>query len=374
MQLIILPFINAELNVEVYGLVVVVLAALNTVPSIIGNSLCNARQLLEGEYRTKCQTGDFWAINCALGFISFVSVVSFCLTIELNLAECILIGITAILMQTYNYALVFFRIKIDFCRILWSGICLSLGLLLGLAAFLLTRLWPIIFFSEYLIACIYLLINTPLVREPLRITSLFRRSLTTELALLVSLFFSALVTYGDRLLLFPILGATAVSVFYISSLIGKLLVMVMSPISTVLLSYLTRKSAYDFSLKKLISLFLIGFIFWAVTVILSPYILGILYPNECGNALTYVPLITVSAIAQSLCSIINPVLLRFFSPKWQVLTNLLSFSAMLILGLLITPCCGLWGFCIACVMGSVLKLFAIVILVIRRNNNVKYYT
>ena len=66
LQLIILPFINAELNVEVYGLVVVVLAALNTVPSIIGNSLCNARQLLEGEYRTKCQTGDFWAIVTAL--------------------------------------------------------------------------------------------------------------------------------------------------------------------------------------------------------------------------------------------------------------------------------------------------------------------
>ena len=54
------------------------------------------------------------------------------------------------------------------------------------------------------------------------------------------------ITYMDRIIILPILGAAAVSTYTVASIVGKMMGMVMLPIAGVMLSYYSQKG---FSLK-----------------------------------------------------------------------------------------------------------------------------
>lgn len=376
LQIIVLPFINSIVGVNQYGLAISSLAVLNSVSAVVGNSLCNVRQLMEGEYRSQQLRGDFSALNIIFGAGTTAIAVIFCASIGLTAIECALIAVLSLFMQLYNYALVFFRIDLDFHRALIASAIQSIGLLLGTVGVYFSGLWMLALLLGYGASLIYIGLSTPLLKEPIRFTPLSRKTIRVEMALLGALLLSALVTYGDRLILLPLLGAATVSVFYISSLVGKMLVMVISPMSTVLLSYLARQDSYERSeIKARIALSgLLGILFWIATIIVAPPVLGVLYPNEYVEALRYVPLITLSSIAQAICSVMNPLIMRFFSSKWQLITNAISFLVLLVTCFPLVSYWGLFGFCIACVASSCLRLFMILALLLKGDGDGEFRT
>lgn len=376
LQLIILPMVNAVIGNDSYGLVVSLIAVLNAAPVAMGNSLCNARQLLEGSYLKRKVAGDFnllLVLICTAGFIVSFSCASMC---GYGWFDAGLLGICGIVMAVYNYQIVAYRLDLNYGGMLVANALVAAVMLGGMALFFVAGCWQLIFIAGYAAGSVYVACRTNVMRGGIGRSSLWSKTCKVEGALLFSLVLAGLVNYGDRLILLPLQGSVAVSIYYIASLVGKLLVMVISPMSTVILSYVVRTDAVDkkstFKLLGISSV--IGLAFWGLTLVLAPPILGILYPNEVSQALVYVPLVTVISVIQAQCSLLNPTIMRFYSAKWQVLCNALALGVLLIAGPLLSGAFGLMGFCVACLASTLSKLLLICLLVLLSKSNSSYDT
>lgn len=374
LQLGILPVVNSVVGNSSYGFIVSLVAVLNAVPVAMGNSLCNTRQLLEGTYLKQQIKGDF---NLLLVMISAAGIIiSFCCASIFGFGwfDAMLLGACGGLMAVYNYQIVVFRLDLDYRGMLAANTLVAAAMLVGMALFLTTGCWQLVFVLGYAAGSVYVACKTNVMRGGVGRSPLWNDACKVEGALLFSLLLSGLVNYGDRLILLPLQGSVAVSIFYIASLVGKLLVMVISPMSTVVLSYVIRTDAVDkestFKLLGISSV--IGLAFWMLTIALAPVVLGVLYPNEVDQAVLYVPLVTAVSVLQAQCSLLNPTIMRFYSAKWQVLCNALALGVLLIGGFLLSDAFGLMGFCAACLLSTFSKLLMICVLVFIVNSNSSY--
>lgn len=376
MQLFILPAVNSIVGSEAYGLIVSMIALINTVPVAIGNSLCNTRQLLEGTYRKQGLLGDF---NLLLIVFSVAgSLVTLCVSLSYGygLLDTLLICLSGVFMLLFNYLVVEYRLTLNFQGVVIANAVATVGTVVGAILFFAVGIWQLILIIGYLFGSLYISVRTKVLEGGLRKTPLWKKTCKLEITLLFSLVFLGLVNYGDRLILLPLQGSSAVSIYYIASLVGKLLVTVIAPMSTVILSYAARSE--KLSRRKTIGLLCvsltIGIIFWIVTIIFAPYVIEFLYPNEAVEAVKYVPIVTAVAVIQSLCSVLNPTLLRFYSAKWQIVSNALAFTMLSVLGTVLSSSLGLIGFCMGCFIAMLFKLALILFLILAAKSTALYET
>lgn len=69
---------------------------------------------------------------------------------------------------------------------------------------------------------------------------MFKGTLIESTTLFIAGLISRLINYADKLLIYPVLGGEEVAVYYAASIIGKMISMLISPISNVVLSYLAK--------------------------------------------------------------------------------------------------------------------------------------
>lgn len=376
LQLIVLPVVNSVIGSDSYGLAVSLIAVLNAVPVAMGNSLCNARLLLEGTYLKRKVLGDFNPLLLLICGVSFI--VSFVCSVVCGYGwfDACMTGIAGVLMAAYNYQIVAYRLNLDYRGMLVSNALVAAAMLIGMALFLVSDRWQMVLIIGYAAGVAYIAEKTSVMDGGFGKTCLWSETCKAEGALLFSLVLSGLVNYGDRLVLLPLQGGSAVSIYYIASLVGKLLVMVVSPMSTVVLSYVIRSSELKrrSSLKLLGISSVIGLAFWLLTIVLAPPILTFLYPNEAKWAVAFVPIVTGVSVLQAQCSLLNPTLMRFYSAKWQVFGNALALIVLLAGGLYLSDAFGLMGFCLACFISILSKLLLTCALILLVKSSSSYET
>ena len=128
----------------------------------------------------------------------------------------------------------------------------------------------------------------------------------------------------DRLLILTFLNGTAVTVFYVASLLGKTLSMLTGPINSVIISYLIR---YRGELTKRSYLKVFGYVSavsagaFALCMVVAPFIIRLLYPTVYAATM---PILWVAILGQVLffaSDILMTILLRFYGEKYQLYIN-----------------------------------------------------
>src|SRR5699024_4432948 len=119
--------------------------------------------------------------------------------------------------------------------------------------------------------------------------------------------------YADRLVLFPLMGPSAVTIYYTATLSGKLITKVTTPLTTVMLSYLVKMK--NFRLKLFLYLILltsiIGVFGYFVTVWLSKPMLYILYPQWAEQSLKLIYVSTATIVFEVFSLIIISFIFMF---------------------------------------------------------------
>ena len=363
-QLVILPIVNTKTSQATYGSVIVYWSILNAVPVMVGNAICNARLLLDREYSKKNTSGDFNIILIifAVAASCFMAVIARIL--ECGTEEMIFLVATACAMVLYNYAIVFFRIEINYKRMLVSNVCMTVGYVIGLGLFLLGLSWATVFFLGQVCALGYLIWITPWRRESFCKTSLIKKCIGVTISLMIALLLAGLATYSDRLVLAPLAGNAVLAVYYIATLVGKLVVMAVGPCSSVLLSYMVKRdSISEVPVKKYLIVFvLMGSVFWVFACVVASPVLSLLYPDQANEALAYVPICTAASVFISGCSMFNALLMRFRDSRWQVMTNGTYFATICVLTPLFFAYAGLLGYCFAVLLSALVKFILILLL------------
>ncbi len=363
-QLIIYPAIAEKLGNVQYGLMITMVSLFNLVSQPYGNVLNNIRLLQNKEYNDNCIVGDF-NILLVIGLVlnSIVMIVGTIYYEGVFSYVSVLLSVTiSTLNLVREYLIVAFRIILNYKLILLNNIILVFGYLIGFLLFNVIGYWQLIYLCGYILSLIYIIKNSNLIMEKFKITYLFKKTAYKSMVLFISLFMGTFVIYADKLIIYPLLGPATVSVYYSSTILGKIISMGIVPISGVFLSYLPNIKNINLPhfLKILSFTVVSGVIGYFFCIVISKPLLLLLYPNWAYESLELINITSATAIIGVVCAVINPIILRFNNVNWQMVISLTEIVSYFSFTILLYNLYGLKGFCLGFLFTNILKLLTLI--------------
>lgn len=366
LQLIILPSLAGFMSDEKYGLLVTILALLNVVPSTMGNALNNIRLICGGHESDNGTLPDYNVLLISLAVINLliVGIFSYFYENSVTVISMLLTLITSVLWLMREYYIVAFRIQINYFNIVLCNIMLGIGYCVGFVVFLFIHHWQFIYILGYLISLIFICAKCNLWKEPFQISANFNTITRQTILLIGSNILTRITIYADKMLIFPILGGAMVSVYYAATLFGKIVSLAITPVSSVMLSYLAKeKQKNDKDFKTVfISSSIVCILGYVVCLLISRPILYLIYPQYVEKAMNYIVWTTGTVVLTALISVLNPFVLKFVDMKWQIIINGVYAIVYVVLSMSFLYILGLTGFCIGTLISSLAKLIFILII------------
>ena len=236
---------------------------------------------------------------------------------------------------------------------------MGIGYFSGYSIYKLTGLWQYIYIFGYGFGGIFCgIIIGKFYKEPVKSTSLFKKTNKQILELSSSSFIKQLITYADRLILYPILGGELVAIYYAATLVGKIVSLFTNPLNSLLLSYISKpqNGIRKYLIKILIFSSGICFLLYWLCFLLSKPILLILYPQYCNAAMSIIHITLLSAMIEVVICIITPFTLKVFNTSLQVIVSIISTLVYFIAMFALLKTYKLIGFSIAVLLSSITKI------------------
>lgn len=360
LQLILLPLLGQQLpNENEYGLIITLIGVMSVATQTFG-PLNNVRLLLNQEYADTKECGDFNILLVLFAFAGALCTVigSAIFFTSLNVIHIMLLSMATALNVINGYLLVAFRLEINYVRIFIGNTALCVGYFIGYGLFLISGYWEWIYVIAPLFSILYVIKHSRLIAEPFRFTPLLKKTFRQSLVLILAGCLGSLLSYIDRLVLFPLIGGAALSVYYASTILGKAISMGITPIAGVMLSYfagMKRISRRNITLA-IGTAGVVGAVGYLVCIVISPMLLKMLYPQWAEEALKLIAITSLTAVVEMVCSVASPIILKFRDIRWQI--AIYSFYLVVYVGISL---CGLRfydliGFCVGALLSTFLKL------------------
>lgn len=240
LQVILYPILNKYFGGSITGTVLYYMGLVYVFPQAIGTALCNTR--LISRKTMDSTNGDYTKIllaSCAVcGAICFY----FGYKEEKDLLFSVLFAILTVIYAVRMYALVEFRLSKDFKGYFIYHLIISIGYLIGLGLYFMVHYWLIIFFVGEIFGLLYSFVKGNVFKHEPPIGS-FRKNLKDYLLLIFSILLRDGVNQYDKVVIFTILSSGLVAQYNAVSLIGKSLQMLINPVNTLIIAYLSVKGA-----------------------------------------------------------------------------------------------------------------------------------
>lgn len=348
-QFCVYPAWSARLGSEAYGNVIYLMSLLNIWAVAMGGA-ANYTLVVQHKTNQGCAAFCNWCMACgslaAAVYGLIVAVIS-----GLSGAERLLFAALAVATMWRYYADVEYRLSLNFKRYFCYYLAVTCGYALGVGLFMATGLWPIALLPGELAGCMFVCLRGSLLRQGLsRRGADFRKIAKMLIALLCSNLAANLIFNADRLLLRLLLDGTAVTAYYLASLLGKTASLITTPLNSVLISHLMQ---YEGKLngKFLGGLTALSGIAIAagtgLCTLASHILIPVLYPTDYVVCAPYFFIGNLAQVLYFVGSILMVVLLRFAKARNQVYINAVYSMAFLLLCIPGTLYGGFEGFCIA---------------------------
>ncbi len=317
---------------------------------------------MHSEYEKWGLVGDFNILAIITSFLAGILVIPVMFLFpDIALLDKIFLVPYVILATINLYFTVYYSITLRFKDGLYQAIVASIGLLIGIPITWVLHSWVVCYLSSAIFGFVFLVWRTDIVRESLKKTLLFKITLNKYYLLMVATIFSGGIVYLDRFILYPMIGASAVTMYITASYFGKSISVLAQPASNVMLSYFSQGN-FNFSMKKYYLINLLIIVSFSVFVLIALFfgksITQLLFPKLVESASPYIFIANLSAGVSALTQLIKPVALRFAETKWQTIIQFLYILIYLIFGVLSLHFWGLIGFCYSVLIVNVLQFGA----------------
>lgn len=371
-QFIIYPLMAKKLGAEANGHFLAVIALNYFVINLTASVLVNVRLLKNKDYEQRHIKGDFNLLLLIFSIINTFIIVGgsiFYAGGVVSVQDIVLSLIVMLLFVYHDYILVQYRVELRFREILINNILLCVGYVIGLALlYFVLPCWQIVFIVPYFMTMVYDYMHTDYIKEPLRKTELFGETGKKYLVLLGSSLLASVVTYGDRLILYPLMDGTSVSVFSSAQLVGKMLQMISTPISSFLLAYLVKSKAETFKISGKYIAAAVGcaVVLYLGSLVVSSPLIHFLYADWADQSMRYVPLTAANGVLHMVSVLLNVFVLRYCSSKVQVVKSGLYLVTYMLFSFTFLSIWGLGGFCLGNILASVSELILLSVVLLRK--------
>ena len=360
LQLIVYPIVARTIDADAYGRMQSLISVIFLISGTIGGALSTTRLIHQYDYQENGQTGDFSVLNMvSLAVVAIVTPIVISIYLgSIDSYELLLITLISIFNYSELYFEVGLRLQLNYRKIFINKLIGAVGYLIGFEIFQWLTDWHFIFICAYLLQTVYCIWQTDIVREPLQKTEVFRCTARSYGNLTLASAFNKSLTYFDKLLLYPLLGGEAVSVYYAANIFGKLVLQVLEPITNVVLSYLSKEKKVSRSVWTLTLQIGGGFctVMYVFCLLVSRFVLNILYPQFVDEAMKLIPIATLSLCVSSFVNIIHPLALKSIRTNRQIAISGGGLLCYIALALTLYKPYGLVGCCIALLASYCVKL------------------
>lgn len=359
-QVVVFPLYARKFGEVGYGELQYLMAYVNILTVSVGSAANYARMTASRDVREK-NGGDyvlFLLLISLLGFPFTLLVRRFGgVTIDTPTYICYYLLFVA--MAFRYYADVAYKMFLRYRRYFFYYLVIGAGYVLGACLVWQTGIWPLgLLLGETLGVLYAFATERTLWHRTLSPSPLWRKTFRAVLLLFAAEGVANLILNADRILLKLMLGASAVTVYYLATLVGKTMSLVAVPFNGVLIGYLTR---YEGRLTRRIMravawgsavLVLLG----TLAAVLGGYlVLLILYSAELAAVRGYLWWGSLAQVLYFATGMIMVVLIRFTKKSYQVYINAIFGVCFLGLGIPATYALGLWGFAVAMVAAAAIR-------------------
>lgn len=373
-KVLVIPILASILTQEQFGSMMTLVGIESIISLVIGNSLYSVRLISNSYYKKNEQYGDFSFIAIIGILISgLLAIPLLFLFSELTSLDKGLLIPYVMLGTALSYYTVYYAVNMRFKEGLIYSIVAVIGLLIGLLFSSFTNSWIICYISSYCVSLSWIAITTPIIKEKVVVTKFFRMTIRKYSLVGIATLLSSALVYIDRLVLYPMIGASTVATYIAASYFGKSISIIVSPISSVMLSYYSQDS-YKMDLKKLFAMNLvsIGALLMIVVLIatIGDVITKLFFPTLIEAATPYIFVASFSSGIAAITQLIIPIALKYAKLQWQTFLQLFYALIYLLGGVYLLSEYGLFAFCM---LVLVLNVFLFIMYDIVCYISIKYY-
>ena len=364
------PWMNRTLGDAAFGDYVVYYGYICIFSYSCGEALNHIRVLNQETDRERAK--DYRWIITVEALISILILFCFGRIVEqMGVGEGILFGVTSAALMLRLYSECVFRIEINYKKILFSSVLMSVGYLAGYLIFQITGQWYVIFLLGEIIAVLYAALSGKLfwVEKKKGVSQYFVQTAKNAATLTGSYLISYALIYMDRFLVQYLLGSEQVSTYYIATTYGKCVALVIPPITAVLLSNISKGTiTLD---KKMVNKVVAGslgaiLLFFLVGLPMSRIILFILYPASYENCLSVMDTGNLAQIVYYSCSIVNMMAIRLCDMKLQVFVETAYAILYILFAVVGAAVGGLVGLAVGTLGANILRFILLTVPVYRK--------
>lgn len=351
LQFVVYPFWKKSYGTDVYGGIVYVMSFVNIFGVAVGSAVNYARMVESGKRDTK--GSDYLSVVAVLGALGCI--VTFCAAFlgkaGMNAVEALLAGVLCFLTVLRFYGDVEYRLRINYKGYFIYYLLVSIGYGLGLVLVMVTDIWPLALIPGEVLGLLYVKVRGNVLSDKLFDTGdFFRENLHTMTLLIATNLISNLIFNGDRLLLMNLVGASAVTTYYIASLVGKTMTLITTPLNSVIIGYLARfKGDYDRKLVGILFAMTFGAIvvFSLLSVPGSYVIVYFLYREDLDLVKKYFLIAGAAQVIYFVSNVVTTVLLKLAKADYQLKINIGYGIVFLVLCIPAAYFYKVAGFCVA---------------------------
>ena len=360
-QIILLPIMAKIFDENEFSKIVLYISVFAIITNVLGNELGIVRQVKREEENS---SGDYNRILLQLTpFIIIISVIVLAV-LKFSIIEIILLTITILLGNIRLYVSAFFRNNKDFKNIVIQNIIYLIGIALGIIIIYKIKLIWIPMLIAEILCLIFNLIKTDIIKQKAIKSNVNKSIWKTFKDFGIISFLVNMTTYFDKIIIYPILGKSAVSVYYSTSSMSKVLALITNPIHGVILSWIKgndeklRNKITKITLKANIPIVIITFILGLPITYLA---VMILYPKYLNSAIPLILPVTIAMAFNTVATIVKAILLKFIDSKKLVNTYITYIIILVILAIIMSKLFGIIGFAYATAISKIALWFMFIL-------------
>ncbi len=371
-QLIVYPLLSKYLGNDQYGEVLYYISIFSITSVALGLSVGNTQLVQRNNYGIV--NGDCMSYNLIVLAVMTVVCGGFLFMQKVAPLDIAMVVLIQALMAIRYYTEAIYKISMNFKRYLIFCIVLTSGYIVGIVIFRFVQQWWIPFVIGEFSGIIFSYAATNLKEKPfLSVRSLGKFAKNTT-PLLISYLLYYLVMNLDRIIIRNVVGSDSVGPYYTTTLIGKTAAMVVSPLSGVIIGYLTKNgSKLD---KKQFSKFIGvavagGVLFFGLTLIGTPIFTKLFYPNYYQEVLDLMLLVNLGQVMCFVSELVLNVVLTFRDEKWQMIVQIIYAVIFIVIAVVLTKSVGVLGVAVATAVSNGLRLLLSIALGLTSKSEIK---
>lgn len=350
LQLFVFPELSRIYTSEQYGTVITAISILAVIASGLGISLNNVRLLTSLKY-DKNSYNDFIILLLFYGSINILAIACGGMYLKFSTFENLIYIVTSLVVFLKDYFVVLFLLNLDYKKVCIYNILSTFGLITGMFFIKHCKVWQLFYILSGIYPLLYILFCFRKNVNPFKLakSSFFKSTCKKATSITGAAILNQFLGYADRLLLYPLMGGSVVAVYYISTLVSKIISLCIGPVQGVFLSYISKGYLNKrVSFKSTLVLGIgVGLCVYIICTLSAGPILKILYPDMAVEALKYVGIVTATSILFSINSLLNPFIMKECDNKWPMQLAIENIIVYVISSFILLKIWGLIGFCFA---------------------------